>query len=942
MSSEYHILNTPKPLIEDYKGLKEEGLAFIQKTCIESWTNLNSTDPGVTILEQVCFALTELGYCSQFPIEDILTNRDDKIDFHNQFYHPDKILTISPVTINDYIKFIVDQIPSIDRLVISAARNFFPQTGSIFKTKLPPMFPYLDKEKLNKEQKAKEKVFKNVVWFALNKARNLDQIFQVPEFLNAKLYELLGNIEIDKKENFLKVIEEIEKVISNYIFPKVQISGYKDLVESGDRINEIFNGPILKNGWISDDDIFEKKDKINSDEITRLIQDIKGVKSVNEIRFKLKNSSSHPKDQISCSKGELLIIDVFKSDFNVNGTPLTSKIPHIASIGGLMKSGTNEELQNQINSTIDLSTYPKGSYRDINEYYSIQNTFPEIFGVGETSVNPKNTQEGNGQIKQLKAYLTLYDQILANQFSQLANVDNLFSFKNSTTGTPSDEVKFYRLRNQTEREQLKYPVPYKCFAPTYFYQSLYKTVPNIRPLLRNNESFNFDLKLQNEKVSFEDSWDEYKDSPYNSYVHGLMDIVEDPKENLLRRNAILDHLLARHGESPEVIDQIINGTVYSGSASQDSVILKSALLRNLDKISYYKQKGYNFLSATEIKLNPKVKKENTFEKIIERRNSDFIFNTDRFEKQTDFKDIDFVNYSTVEILVNLLFGLSTSYENFIIKNNEEMDMLQEQKKLEELGKPVVLEKSTDAFKIAELQQVIWFLQERKGFILIEKSMLYRYAQFEIFYKPASDKSVTYHLKKAEYFEMVEVQELLDRVVVVKGEKDFTVEGRERNFQFTKYTSSKIDQKFFKNINDDGDELALKAFWGEQLHYLENPSHINGIICIFPTYINDFKGEIFQSRLQIFFNYFLPVQIKPEIYKATADHLEQLIPAFTTWHNEMIYKDNVKEKKLKTPVQAEKMVTAAKARKGEPIESQKMSNTRKLVSKLMEIKLMGVD
>ena len=45
--------------------------------------------------------------------------------------------------------------------------------------------------------------------------------------------------------------------------------------------------------------------------------------------------------------------------------------------------------------------------------------------------------------RQLKGYLTLFDQVLANQFSQLSNVHNLFSFKNSVTGTPSDRIALY-------------------------------------------------------------------------------------------------------------------------------------------------------------------------------------------------------------------------------------------------------------------------------------------------------------------------------------------------------------------------------------------------------------------------------------------------------------------------------------------------------------------
>ena len=44
------------------------------------------------------------------------------------------------------------------------------------------------------------------------------------------------------------------------------------------------------------------------------------------------------------------------------------------------------------------------------------------------------------------------------------------------------------------------------------------------------------------------SWKRYKEDPYNPYAHHLMEIMEDDKEADGRRNKMLNHLLARHGE----------------------------------------------------------------------------------------------------------------------------------------------------------------------------------------------------------------------------------------------------------------------------------------------------------------------------------------------------------------------------------------------------------
>ena len=69
MTKENYIIDTQLPLELDFKALKAEGLAYIQRHSSSEWTNLNPSDPGVTILEQLCYAFTELGYCANFPIK---------------------------------------------------------------------------------------------------------------------------------------------------------------------------------------------------------------------------------------------------------------------------------------------------------------------------------------------------------------------------------------------------------------------------------------------------------------------------------------------------------------------------------------------------------------------------------------------------------------------------------------------------------------------------------------------------------------------------------------------------------------------------------------------------------------------------------------------------------------------------------------------------------
>lgn len=64
----------------------------------------------------------------------------------------------------------------------------------------------------------------------------------------------------------------------------------------------------------------------------------------------------------------------------------------------------------------------------MGRYYSAQHQFPNVYGLGEKGLPPGSDTQRRAQAKQLKAYLLFFDQLLANQFAQLAHVGDLLGF----------------------------------------------------------------------------------------------------------------------------------------------------------------------------------------------------------------------------------------------------------------------------------------------------------------------------------------------------------------------------------------------------------------------------------------------------------------------------------------------------------------------------------
>ena len=95
----------------DYAAIREEAIGLVQKLSGKIWTDFNVHDPGVTILEQIVFTLTELGYKTGFDVEDYLSDASGNIDYESQaMYAPSLMTQTFPVTLEEYSSFFKSRI----------------------------------------------------------------------------------------------------------------------------------------------------------------------------------------------------------------------------------------------------------------------------------------------------------------------------------------------------------------------------------------------------------------------------------------------------------------------------------------------------------------------------------------------------------------------------------------------------------------------------------------------------------------------------------------------------------------------------------------------------------------------------------------------------------------------------------------------------------------
>src|SRR6516162_782921 len=98
---------------EDYNFLRSAGLKYIEELGSSLWTDYNVHDPGITILEALCYAITDLGYRLAWDIADILMPAtpagDPAQPYPDQaFFTARNILTVNPATSDDFRRLLID------------------------------------------------------------------------------------------------------------------------------------------------------------------------------------------------------------------------------------------------------------------------------------------------------------------------------------------------------------------------------------------------------------------------------------------------------------------------------------------------------------------------------------------------------------------------------------------------------------------------------------------------------------------------------------------------------------------------------------------------------------------------------------------------------------------------------------------------------------------
>ena len=541
-----------------YQNLRQEGISLLSRLTRSSWTDHNLSDPGITLLELLCYAICDLEYRAGFKINDHVAQGGN--DAYSALFSPKHILHTAPVIPPDYRKALMDLkgIKNVDLAVDEQpepAILYAPFSGELLLAR--------DKDPLLPDDIYK-KVFLKGIWKIQAETRQNDDE-DIETALLKKISSLrtlctdyseisiLGDqpvrvevgIELHSHANHENLLMEIFEVIEHYISPSLNHWSLQDMLNKY-VFEKIFDGPALEKGFIDPDEFshFKRRtDLRRSDLIHKISKLSHGVKAVRYLNFGIGSARAQgdftsawlvtlDKDRAPVFDYKNSPIVFYKGDtaipgnFNSAVSGSTIKKPEIVSF--LQSTNASDTIQG------------KSKNRHIGRYNSIRNHIPELFGISPAGLPPGSDQIQHVSARQFGAYLMFFEQFLANFFSQLEQAWKLFSLN---------------------RDDFQ----------SYFVQALDNKIKGIEELYVSNDS---------------------------QLVKRLLDATEDESKKYERTERFLDHLLARFSES------FNNYTLLQKSMEEDggdslrtTVDDKRAFLKDYPESSARRGSSFDYTSA---------------------------------------------------------------------------------------------------------------------------------------------------------------------------------------------------------------------------------------------------------------------------------------------------------------------------------------------------------
>ncbi|CAO3411730.1 glycoside hydrolase domain-containing protein [Azospirillum largimobile] len=570
----------------EYAALRAEAIALVQAMSGDIWTDYNFSDPGVTIIEQLCYALTELPYRATLPMTQILSPPDRaQLPLRRQGLLPVRaVMPCNPVTANDLRRLVIDRVPGVANVWFTPDTSRTDGIGGLYRVQVLPSRG--DDPRAGRHDRCRcddagddgdgdegggnagdgsrdgdrRRDLADQVTRCYAAHRGLCEDILRPVVLRDLDLRVDAVVVISEKADPSDTLAQILFALDLLLAPEPRRCSLDEMLTGDSRTTDVFVGPLMLRGFIRDSQLEPFPASVTLDQIRRAIAEAPGVSAVDGVSATVvgpngegPNGGPVRHGRIETAPGTIFRLQATSSE----GHP-TIRMIRDRAICQPEEGRTRRrlaELWRAQRRTYPLrQSYPghyptpRSDYRPLASYMSVQNQFPATYGIGQNSLGDRAPAVRLAQANQLKGYLMPFDQMLADGFAQLAFARDLLS-----------------VRAGGDR--------------TYAVQSLRGIAAGADILLAPG------------------------------YEEGLVDLSAQTDPVALRQNAVLDLLLSFYGFGLDPLRKDARRTDSDSPATARLLHAKRAILRKVDSLTRDRGKGLDYRrpalsrSATGVERN---------------------------------------------------------------------------------------------------------------------------------------------------------------------------------------------------------------------------------------------------------------------------------------------------------------------------------------------------
>lgn len=442
-----------------FDGLRARGLALLQQLGGGIWTDHNLHDPGITLLEQLCHGLTDIVYRAGFPVADHLTGPDGVIDYEALSLHPPaEVFPCRPTTLADYRRHLLDAVPGLDdatlvpdveaggdgrgigvyRLRLNLARDTGGgRNGSNGSNGGSGGGATPDDPRIAEARAA---------YFA---RRNLgEDLHHEVTCMKEVACDLQADIDIAGPRDGVDILAEVYDRCARHIAGAAVSRTLDELLRSGRSMEDIYTGPALRNGFIEDPPPREMRGNVEHlflSDLTSVVMSVPGVVDARVIALRPAGSDAdadgHGTGPAMAGsigwRGGDWALSLRLPDRDVPSTITVRRRGNVVPVAwndlrrrleDLRSAGRAHRARGRTEQAARAAELlPRGVHRRLDRYTSVQDHLPAIYGVGRHGVSSAAPPQRQARARQLKAYLAMQEQAIAQGLAQLQHLRELFS-----------------------------------------------------------------------------------------------------------------------------------------------------------------------------------------------------------------------------------------------------------------------------------------------------------------------------------------------------------------------------------------------------------------------------------------------------------------------------------------------------------------------------------